>query len=228
MRQTDRLAVGRSRVCSSPFLWHLWHVWLQEQCWTVGTGQDTCLQHSHWGGAGGDVEVTDFCFHNISVGLFCFTSDLWTAYVTPDMEYNGENTLQILSELSAAQFGLFALCCIDRDRCSKSTLKVRPGCVWWFSSHWLAVIKPELGSLCCFLDLMRRLNKKGKWGFYNVRNYPWWGQSLCHESSLRAHLSPVNSLSTDVFIFRNVLMPAEQIPLINNWFPLKRSGFGAA
>lgn len=33
-------------------------------------------------------------------------SDLLTAYVTPDIQYHRENTLQILAEVSGVQFGL--------------------------------------------------------------------------------------------------------------------------
>lgn len=65
----------------------------------------------------GTFKMTNFAVHNIEICPFCFASDLLTAYVTFDIWYKSENTLQIFSEMSGVQFSLFALWCAGKHRC---------------------------------------------------------------------------------------------------------------
>lgn len=59
----------------------------------------------------GTFTMTNFAFHNISICSFCFMSDLLTAYVTSDIQYKNENTLQISwDEWSPVQFICFVVC----------------------------------------------------------------------------------------------------------------------
>lgn len=71
----------------------------------------------------GILGMTNFAFHSIQICSLCFTSDLLTAYVTSDIQYENENTLQIFSGMNGVQFSLSALWYVGRHRCLKKLIK---------------------------------------------------------------------------------------------------------